>query len=101
MVLSNDDSNAQWLYHQCCAARTAMETPLSPLQLAIKVLQFVKSIDEDADDVNQMELFKFLKEDGKAKRRDLSFVFEISERAVELRDDEELTEEALRRVALS
>ena len=32
--------------------RTAMETPISPLQLATKVLRFVKSMDEDADDVD-------------------------------------------------
>ena len=40
--------------------------------------------------INQMELCKLLKEDGKAKRKDSSFVFEVSERAVDLRDDEEL-----------
>ena len=87
---------ARWFYHRCSAARSAMETPVTPLQLAIKVLKFVKSMDKDADEVNQLELFNVLR-DRKAKRCDLSFVFEIGERAVELRDDEGLTEEALRR----
>ena len=33
-----------------------------------------------------------MKNDRKAKQRDINFVFEISERAMELQDDEELSQ---------
>ena len=77
-----------------------METPLSTLQLSIKVLQFIKSIDEDADDVSQIEVFNLLKgDDIKAKKRDFSFIIDVCERAIELRDKEDFSEKALREVA--
>eukprot|EP00571_Detonula_confervacea_P007930 CAMPEP_0172313678 /NCGR_PEP_ID=MMETSP1058-20130122/20750_1 /TAXON_ID=83371 /ORGANISM="Detonula confervacea, Strain CCMP 353" /LENGTH=1016 /DNA_ID=CAMNT_0013027375 /DNA_START=84 /DNA_END=3134 /DNA_ORIENTATION=+ len=97
----DEDSNAHWLYRRCSTARTTMQTPLSALHLSIKVLRFIKSIDEDADDISQMELFNVLKNQGQAKKRDLSFVFELCERAIELRDDEEFSEESLRAIAAS
>ncbi|KAL9181637.1 hypothetical protein ACHAXT_010442 [Thalassiosira profunda] len=96
---ADEDSHARWLYRRCAAARAAMETPLSALQLSLVVLQFVQSIDEDAEDVGQMELFQALKGEGRAKKRDLSFVFDVIERAVDMRDDEELSEEGLRAIA--
>jgi len=96
---SNGDSNAHWLYHQCSTARTTMGTPITPLQLSIEVLKFIKSIGEDEENADQMKLFAVLKNGGKAKKRDLNFVYEIIERAMVLRDDEKLSEGALREVA--
>ena len=61
-----------------------METPLTLLQLSIKILQFVKSIDNDADVVNQMALFNVLKENGEAKKYDLDFLYKIQQRGIQL-----------------
>eukprot|EP00579_Thalassiosira_antarctica_P013503 CAMPEP_0201932092 /NCGR_PEP_ID=MMETSP0903-20130614/28741_1 /ASSEMBLY_ACC=CAM_ASM_000552 /TAXON_ID=420261 /ORGANISM="Thalassiosira antarctica, Strain CCMP982" /LENGTH=88 /DNA_ID=CAMNT_0048471601 /DNA_START=199 /DNA_END=462 /DNA_ORIENTATION=+ len=76
-----------------------MGTPITPLQLSIEVLKFIKSIGEDEENADQMKLFAVLKNGGKAKKRDLNFVYEIIERAMVLRDDEKLSEGALREVA--
>ena len=96
----DDDSNTHWFYKRCSTARVAMETPLSALRLSIKLLQFLKCINEDTEDISQIELFNVLKgSDIQAKKRDLSFVYDICERAIELRDDEEFSEEALQNVA--
>ncbi|KAL7541712.1 hypothetical protein ACHAXR_011180 [Thalassiosira sp. AJA248-18] len=95
----DEKSNAHWLYHRCATARIPMETPLTPLQLSIKVLKLMKSIDENVDEVDQLTLSRVLKKDAKAKTKDLSFVWDLSERATELRDDGELSEEALRAIA--
>ena len=77
-----------------------METPLTLLQLSTKILQFVKSIDNDAEDVDQMALFNFLKEDGKSKKRDLDFLYNIQERGIQLQNDDDLLEEALMEAAV-
>ena len=76
--------NAQWLYLLYSAAQKTMETPLTLLQLSIKILQFVKSIDNDADVVNQMALFNVLKENGEAKKCDLDFLYKIQQRGIQL-----------------
>ena len=76
--------NAQWLYLLYSAAQKTMETPLTLLQLSIKILQFVKSIDNDADVVNQMALFNVLKENGEAKKYDLDFLYKIQQRGIQL-----------------
>lgn len=91
-------SNTHWLFHRCCAACLQMESPLSPLELAIKTLHVIRCIanDDQFDEHLQHKLFVVLKN---GKRRDLEFVFEVSERAVELRDDTTLTEESLREAA--
>ena len=93
-------SNAHWLYHRCAKACIQMETSLSPYQLAIRTLTAIRSItkcNEDSfEEVLQPKLFAVLK-DG--KRRDLDFVFEVSERALELHEDGMLTEKSLQAVA--
>ena len=76
--------NAQWLYLFYSAAQKTMETPLTLLQLSIKILQFVKSIDNDADVVDQMALFNVLKENGEAKKCDLDFLYKIQQRGIQL-----------------
>lgn len=77
-----------------------MQTPLSALQISINVLHFVKSVtEEDAERFSQMDFSEMLKHDCMARKRDLSFTFDVSERALELRMDVEFTEEALRLVA--
>ena len=58
------------------------ETPLTPLQLSIKILKFVKSIDNNTDNIDQMALFNVLKEDGEAKKRDLDFLYKIKQHAM-------------------
>jgi len=92
-----NNSNARWLYLRCSSACIQMETPLSPLELAIKTLQAIRSIDDEdtMEEQLQHKLFAVLK-DGK---RDLDFVFEVSEKAFELRDDAVLDGKSLRRVA--
>lgn len=91
-------TNTHWLFHRCSAACLQMESPLSPLELAIKTLHVIRCIanDDQFDEHLQHKLFAVLKN---GKRRDLEFVFEVSERAVELRDDTTLTEESLREAA--
>jgi len=96
----SQDDNTQWFYNRCSTARTTMQTPLSTLNLSIKLLQYIKSLDEDTEEISQMDLFNVLKgRDIQAKERDLSFVFAICERAIGLRDDDDFTEEGLRLVA--
>ena len=100
MLTPQDESITHWFYNRCSTARAVMETPISTLQLSIKVLQFIKSIDEDVDDVSQIDIFNLLKgDDIKAKKRDLSFIRDICERAIELRDEEDFSEKTLREVA--
>ena len=81
-------SSAQWLYLFYSAAQKTMETPLTPLQQSIKILQFVKYINNDVEDVDQMALFNVLKEDGEAKKRDLDFLYKIQQRGIQLQDDD-------------
>ena len=110
-----DHSNARWFYRRCSAARISMETPLSTLELSLRVLRFVESIvvdvdgeeeeeeEDDCDDrassSSQLRLFDELRDGCKARRRDLSFVYDVCDRALDLRDDGEFTEAALRAVA--
>ena len=78
-----------------CVAQKRIETTLTPLQLSIKILQFVKSINNNADDVNHMALFNILKEDGEAKKRGLDFLDKIQQHGIQLQDDDDLSKEAL------
>ena len=59
-----------------------METPITPLQPSIKILQFVKSINNDDDNVEEIELINVMKEDGEAKKRDLDFLYKIKQHAM-------------------
>jgi len=69
----SQDDNTQWFYNRCSTARTTMQTPLSTLNLSIKLLQYIKSLDEDTEEISQMDLFNVLKgRDIQAKERDLS-----------------------------
>ncbi len=92
-MLSDDMSNAQWLYHRCSKARASMGTPLTTLDLCVKILQVIEKTKED-DDI-QIPLMEALKD---AKQRDLAFIFELCERAGDLRDDDQLSEEILRAI---
>ncbi len=94
----NESNNTHWLFHRCSAACLQMETQMSPLELAIKTLHAIRCItDDDRFEENlQHILFAVLKN---GKRRDLEFVFEVSERATELRDDTTLTDASLRKAA--
>jgi hypothetical protein len=113
----NDDAdgdNTRWFYRRCAKARAAMQTPLSSLELSLRVLNFVESIggrnadhylevDDDDDDTiiasSQLRLFNVLRDECMAKRRDVSFVFDICNRLIELRDDNHFSEETLRFIA--
>ena len=96
MFSDNDGmSNAQWLYQRCSKARASMGTPVTTLELCAKILQVIQKTDED-DDI-QIPLMEALKD---AKQRDLAFIFDLCERANDLRDDEELSAEALRDIAI-
>ena len=90
--------NAYWLYQRCSAACIQMETPLSPLVLSIEILGFVRSIkDDDKFEGNlHRKLFDVMK-DG--KRRDLDLIFDVIERALELREDVTLDERSVQEVA--
>lgn len=88
-------ANAQWLYHRCSKARASMETPLTTLDLCVKILQVIKKTEED-DDI-QIPLMEALKD---AKQRDVAFIFELCERADDLRDDDQLSEEILQAIAI-
>lgn len=91
---SEDLSNAQWLFNRCSKAQISMGNPLTTLNLCVKILRVIQQSDED-DDINipLMEAFK------DAKQRDVKFIFELCERAGDLRDDDHLSEETLRAVA--
>ena len=54
---------------------------------------------DDAEDLSQMQLFEMLKYDCIAQKRDISFIYDLSERALELKMDVEISEEALGLVA--
>ena len=106
MEVEEEDSNARWFYRRCSAARIAMETPLSTLELSLRVFRFVESIvvdddDGENDDAFQLRLFDELRDGCAARRRDLDFVYEICDRALDLRDDDDFTEGAIRAVALA
>lgn len=88
---SEDLSNAQWLFNRC--SQTSMGTPLSTLDLCVKILHVIQQSDEDNIHLSLMEAFK------DAKQRDLTLIFELSERAGDLRDDDQLSEETLRTIA--
>jgi len=95
---SISSSNAHWLIHRCSTACLQMEMTLSPLELALKTLHVIRSITDDNQyEELQYQLFAVLKN---GKKRDLDFVFEVTERAVELRDDLTLNEESLRKASL-
>lgn len=95
---SNYSSNAHWLIHRCSVACLQMEMTLSPLEFAMKTLHVIRSITDDNQyEELQYQLFAVLKN---GKKRDLDFVFEVTERAVELRDDLTLNEESLREASL-
>ena len=93
-------SNSQWFIRRCSAACLQMETSLSPLELAMKTLHAIRCItyDDQFEEQLQHELFALLKN---GKRRDLEYVFDVSERASELRDDTKLNDESLREAASS
>ncbi|KAL3806899.1 hypothetical protein ACHAXA_008706 [Cyclostephanos tholiformis] len=96
-----EDSNARWFYRRCAAARIIMESPLTTLELSLRVFRFVESIvyDDDNDDAFQLRLFDELRDGCMARRRDLNFVYEICDRALDLRDDDDFTERTIRAVA--
>ncbi|KAL7491901.1 hypothetical protein ACHAWT_001150 [Skeletonema menzelii] len=94
MLAEDELSNAQWLFNRCSKARTSMGTPLTSLELCVKILHVIQHTDED-DDI-QIPLMDALKD---AKQRDVAFIFELCERAGDLRDDIQLSEEALRAIA--
>lgn len=110
MADDNGASNAHWLYQRCSKARATMQTPLTTLQLSLRILHVVKmkssannsnggdSSDDDSIDEHaiQQQLFEATKE---GKKRDISFVYEVVERVEELMEDEDLTVEALRAIA--
>ena len=76
--------NAQWLYLLCSAAQETTETIITPLQLFISIFQFVKSINDDVEDVNPMALLHVLKDDTEAKKRDVDFLYKIQQRGIQL-----------------
>ena len=63
------------------------------------MLQFAKSIYNDADNVNETALFNVLKEDVKAKKCDLDSLYKIQPHRIQLQDDDDLFEEALMEAA--
>ena len=71
-MLLDDSSNAQWLFIRCSKARTSMGTPLTSLELCLKILHVIQKTDED-DDI-QIPLMEALKD---AKQRDLAFIFDL------------------------
>ena len=99
--------NAQWLYNQCSTAKSKMEYPHSALKLATKTLlslrqHYHSKCDSDTDEDERIQtvqnlLFELI---AGGKKRDLQFVFDVSSRSFELSEDEGLTVEALRDVAI-
>ena len=92
-IISDGTNNAKWLYSRCSRARTSMGTSLSTLDLCLKIFEVIKETD-DEDDI-QIPLMEALKD---AKQRDVAFILELCGCACDLRDDDELTEEALRNI---
>lgn len=93
MISDDMTNNAKWLYSRCSRARASMGTSLSTLDLCLKIFEVIKETD-DEDDI-QIPLMEALKD---TKQRDVAFIFELCGRAGDLRDDDELTEEALRNI---
>lgn len=109
----NDVEVCRWFFRRCAKARVAMQTPLSSLELSLRVLHFVESIGgrnadhfeeemDDNDDIaasSQLRLFNVLRDGCMAKRRHVSFVFDICNRLIELRNDDHFSEKTLRAIA--
>lgn len=93
-IMSSEDlSNAQWLFNWCSKAQTSMGTSLPTLDLCVKILNAIQqSVEDDNLQLLLMDAFK-------SKQRDLALIFELSERAGDLRDDDQLSEETLRAIA--
>ena len=92
------DCNAYWLYQRCSAACIQMGTPLSPLELSIEILRFIRSM-EDEDDLKgnlHRKLFELMRD---AKRRDLDLIYDVAERLGLLKEDAALDERSIREVA--
>ena len=93
MNMSSEDeelSNAQWLFNRCSKV---MGLPTTTLNFSVEILHVIKRTDEDDDiEVDLMGAFK-------ETQRDMAFIFEILERADDLRDDNYLCEETLRAIA--
>ena len=79
----------------CAPQHKRQWKPLTSVQLSIRTLQFIKSIDNDADNVNQMALFNVLKEDGEAKKLDLDSLYKIQPHRIQLQEHKYLFDEAL------
>ena len=104
------NGNAFWLYHRCELARASLGTPLSALQLSLVVLKSLKKMareredyyDADGDNDNGLyeKFFQALSGDVLGtESRDVPFVIDLAERARQMMADEDLTEDALKRVA--
>jgi len=99
---------AHWLYHWYARARTSLELPLSPLQIAILVCKVLGRIDiergfNDEEDIacDYAKYFNaaFSYSSGNARVRDDEFIVEMCDKAKELGNDAFLTEEELRKLA--
>ena len=75
------------------------ETPLTLLPISITIFQFIKYINKDEDGVNLMALFNVLKKGGEAKKRNLDYACTIEQLRIQLRDNNDLSEEVLIKAA--
>ena len=96
---------APGLYSACVDAVETMESPLTPLELAVVCLGVVREIessdgyesDEYANEDYSLNFFQAFGDRSVAKTRDTNFIFQLSEMVHEMIADQNLTEAALRK----
>jgi type II secretory pathway component PulJ len=104
--LASTSETAPGLYQACVAAVKTMESSLTPLELALVCREVVREI--ESSDSYERELDSFTGNDyhvkffmafdkSVAKKRDSNFVFQLSDMVHEMIEDENLTEDALRK----
>ena len=94
-----EPSLAQWLFQRCDSFREKTGTSSSAMQLSHLILDAIDKIDSDEDefaDKMQDMMFKLF-----AANRDIDFIMEVSERAFEIKDDEDVSKEVLTDVAIA
>lgn len=98
---SASNKNAHWLYFACKDALVTMNSSLTPLQLALLVYDTLLETDSDELDEDEgagltMELFGALP--SQSGKRDINFIYAVSERATDMLYDKGCNEDALKNI---
>ena len=92
------DSNAYWLYQRCSTSIEQMESHITTLEFSITILRIIRSIDNDDKFEGNLQS-KLFDSTNVGKRRDLQLIYDVTERALELKEDDTLDVHSLQEVA--